>query len=79
MTEHQSRPGEAKRWCPVCEGRGTIPDMCPDGKIGCAVYHSRVCPRCKGSLGAYVLYTDHAAWVAYATKLEAEIAALKRG
>ncbi len=66
MTEHQSRPGEAKRYYGACS-------------VLRGAFMEEVSPERFTEEGHYVKAQDHAAWVAYATRLEAEIAALKRG
>ena len=41
------RLAEAAR-CHNCNGRGSLPTPCPDGKIGCLVYHAIPCRACDG-------------------------------
>ena len=34
--------------CRDCVGSGFVPDVCPDRRAGCLVYHTRQCPYCRG-------------------------------
>lgn len=38
-----------QRPCKSCQGTGNKGMPCPDGKIGCLVYHFMPCPECHGS------------------------------
>ena len=34
--------------CPTCKGTTRVQILCPDDKPGCLVYHTALCPDCKG-------------------------------
>ena len=34
--------------CPTCKGTTRVQIPCPDDKPGCLVYHTALCPDCKG-------------------------------